>query len=354
MFSDCFWNSFQVISVFYVLLNATGSVWHILSIEYSFIAITLLTLPFSIYAFSPGGHFFACSQMVILVCCNHFTHANIIKVVCAYEQLNQKSLMPLSTNFRYEVIAITGFTLSFCYLLVRRATYKVTSKEPQATCRFLYNLGSRELPSNVRHCDEEDWSAVGVVVFAVSWSLLPIVTVVNFLISNWMPVKPFIFVQRVLCLLGILHFLFLTDIVDVAYGRGHIKALRFRLIQDYVHALEYVLWISSQVLFCYQLAAKKYFVRTHSNRMVGFLFQLAFGCIGIISFIRWCLILLPGLFSWTPSLLHLLYYCHIQYSFFHVYATMIPLMLIHGMLAQSALTFYIMVGNDPVSLRFVF
>jgi hypothetical protein len=134
--------------------------------------------------------------------------------------------------FLFEGVRIlTGFTLT-----------------PAAIAQGMYSLGLHgvSLPAYIH----VGFNAVpvGAIVFSLIWTVLPFLYVVYFAaLAKLAKNSPGTRVQQVLCLVCIVHFLFLTDFVDYQYGRGIANPAA-----DWCHWLEVFVWRIAILLPIYQ------------------------------------------------------------------------------------------------------
>jgi hypothetical protein len=104
---------------------------------------------------------------------------------------------------------------------------------------------------------------VGAAVFATIWSVLPFLYVLYFLSMMRLAAhSPGARVQRALCLFGIFHFLFLTDVVDYRFGRGILNAA-----EEWAHWAERFSWHIALLLPVYQKVTSGHWLR--GNGILG-------------------------------------------------------------------------------------
>ena len=91
-------------------------------------------------------------------------------------------------------------------------------------------------------------STTGAQIFLVVWSVLPFLYVCYFLcMFTLAPRSPGTNIQRGLCLFGICHFLFFTDVVAYRYGRG-----MYSPRAEFFHWLEKGAWRIAMLMPIYQ------------------------------------------------------------------------------------------------------
>ena len=86
----------------------------------------------------------------------------------------------------------------------------------------IFRLGLENFPIPSETPLGRDVSVTGSVAFYLIWSVLPTIYCIYFSVLYLNSYGlPFQALQRFICLLGIIHFLTITDIVDYAFGRGY-------------------------------------------------------------------------------------------------------------------------------------
>jgi len=152
-----------------------------------------------------------------------------------YNALDEKNIFPYWTTLFQGLGRLLGFT----------------SSAEQLT-RAMYTMGLPvNIPPSVPLVITTGVSGVEPVyslVFLLSWCILPMLYVTYFWCMHAMAMGPGIFLQRTLAVWGIIHFLFITDGVDYAFGRGYQNPFS----EQPCHKSEIYLWRWAILLPIYQ------------------------------------------------------------------------------------------------------
>lgn len=119
-------------------------------------------------------------------------------------------------------------------------------------------------------------SVTGSNMFILIWSVLPTLYVIYFgCLYILSPRSPFKNIQRGLLLFGMFHFLFLTDVVAYAYGRGYSTPQ-----SELIHWSERWAWRVAIIVPIYQNCTNGHWINGHSFKKLGRMlrFVMAFWC----------------------------------------------------------------------------
>merc|ERR1740117_1259432 len=158
---------------------------------------------------------------------------------------------------------------------------------PNQIVHYLYSmLGTAARPGFVPGSYA---GATGTILFVLSWSVLPFLYTVYFSLmwaASWKMSRWSGAVQRVLCGWCIIHFLFLTDMVDYKFGRGITNSNA-----EWYHWNERLVWRIAICLPIYQKVAtghwKNYF---YYHRVLGDCFHYFLGAWGSFFFVYQCIL----------------------------------------------------------------
>ncbi len=250
------WNAAQVgLLLLLLCLWAVRRRWWVAAVA----IVTLVALPFAIYAISPGG--WAFSAILLATCALTWAgHAPDLDV--AFVDAPSRGTPMLA---KFEFLAFT------CNLLCSMYNYLPSWRlfphwaflfegvrvligftlTPAALAQSMYSLGldGVSLPAYIH----VGFSAIpiGAAVFSVIWTDLPFLYVLYFAaLAKQAKNTPGTRLQQALCFVCIFHFLFLTDLVDYQYGRGVANPAA-----DWCHWLEVFVWRIAILLPIYQKLA---------------------------------------------------------------------------------------------------
>ena len=197
--------------------------------------VAVCILPFSVYLISPGGHIFAflalASQLLAIL-----TPVSVLRVSIGEhdsDALGDSDSTPWTLS-REETIACLCNLGSSLYNYAgsiktwphwKRHFYKIdayfgwaASGDCSVDENFTMGLANVRVPLFVAR---STGTTTGAQIFLLVWSVLPFLYVSYFLCMFVLaPRSPGKNVQRALCLYGMCHFLFFTDVVAYRYGRG--------------------------------------------------------------------------------------------------------------------------------------
>jgi hypothetical protein len=218
--------------------------------------VTLVGLPFAIYAISPGG--WALTALLLAVCALTWSRgvpdlsvavvdapargtpllvkfeflALVCNLLCSmYNFMANDGVWPHWSSIYAAVSGLIGFTA-----------------EPAAIAQGMFGLGIADvgLPAYIKVGRPVE--GLGAVMFAVIWAVLPFLYVLYFaLLAKQAKHSPGTRIQQALCAVAIVHFLFLTDIVDYRFGRGIVSPAA-----EWCHWLEVFIWRLAIILPIYQ------------------------------------------------------------------------------------------------------
>lgn len=218
--------------------------------------VTLLCLPFAVYAISPGGWGF--SALLLATCGLALARPRPdleVSVVDAPARggsvLGKFELLALVCNLlcsMYNFMANDGVWPHWSSIYAAVAGLIGFTAEPAATAQAMFGLGipGVGLPSYIKV--GRPVQELGALVFIVVWAVLPFLYVLYFaLLAKQARHTPGTRIQQALCAVAIFHFLFLTDIVDYRYGRGIASPAA-----EWCHWLEVFIWRLAIILPIYQ------------------------------------------------------------------------------------------------------
>lgn len=230
------WNAMQVFEI--LLLFSLAYADAATSLKFAAICVVSLVvaclLPFSHYVTSPSGHIFAWPT---LLTCIWAIRNNAKLTLCVG---NKRAATGHQSVVREEAIA---FLCNLCCSLYNHHASKSTwpnwnqhfhtvdkffgwvggAPDSQLDCynAMFYTMGMSSVRAPMYVARNNTGTTAGASVFVIIWSFLPFLYVCYFgclfILSSRSPYKN---IQRGLCLFGAFHFLFLTDVVAYAYGRG--------------------------------------------------------------------------------------------------------------------------------------
>lgn len=222
-------------------------------------ALTLLGLPFAVYLISPIGWPFA--GLVALTALLALRRAPPA-VDVGWTPVGDRGLRDGVVAF--ELVGLLCYAGSTLYNhnasrncwpywdgMFRGLADALAFETPAADiARALYTLGleSVTVPPYVPLARG---SNVGFIVFVLVWTVLPALYVLYFaMLYRGAREAPGTRIQQALCLFGLVHFLFLTDIVDYKFGRG-IRGEH----AEWLHWAERLAWRIAILLPIYQKLA---------------------------------------------------------------------------------------------------
>jgi len=162
--------------------------------------------------------------------------------------------------------------------------------------RRLYWLTDTPLPPQTPHGPLWDTGGLGTFVFAFIWSYLPVAYTLMFGYAYIGARGRLRCVQRFMCLWGIFHFLFITDLVNYCFGRGLIVPESMHTFPHWAHWSERFVWRWAIILFVVGHLERSTPNALASNRLV----QLAL-LVAMLLYFAWWLVsplLLAANFSW--------------------------------------------------------
>lgn len=230
------WNAAQVGFLMLLLcLWRADRRWWLIAIVF----MTLASLPFAIYALSPGA--WALTALLLATCALPWVRAvPDLDVVIADSpargpaRLATLEFLAFTCNLLCSMYNFNASRTVWPYwagiFLSTGAFLGLTSEpaaipsETAAIVQDMYTLGfdGVSMPSFVRVGGGLGGSSsLGAVIFALIWTILPFLYVLYFAVLAKLAKNSYgTRLQQALCLFGIVHFLFLTDIVDYRFGRG--------------------------------------------------------------------------------------------------------------------------------------
>jgi len=240
---------------------------------------TLLCLPFAIYAISPGGWGF--SALLLATCILTWSRpvpdlgVSIVDApVRGGPLLGKFELLALVCNLlcsMYNFKANAGVWPHWIDIYAAIADLIGFTHELAAVAQGMFSLGipGVSLPAYIEVGSPTQ--NVGAVMFAVIWAVLPFLYVLYFaLLAKQAKHSPGTRIQQALCAVAIIHFLFLTDLVDYRYGRGIVNPLT-----HHFHWLEVFVWRLAIILPIYQKVASGQWL--HGNGRLGVAVHYGFG-----------------------------------------------------------------------------
>jgi len=238
--------------------------------------VTICLLPFSQYVNSTGGNIFSYVTLFTCIWAIRYNTKLEIGIGGKLTNIGHKSVV------REELIA---FICNLCCSLYNQNASMDTwpnwkrhfdkldnflglvddnIERPDYYNPIFYTMGisSHSAPMYI---SRNAGSVSGANVFVVIWSFLPLMYVCYFgclyLLSSRSPYKNF---QRFLCMFGIFHFLFLTDVVSYGYGRGFQTPS-----SELFHWSERWAWRVAILLPIYQNYTTGHWIKGHSKPIVG-------------------------------------------------------------------------------------
>lgn len=274
------WNAMQVFEMLLLVSLAYADATDFLKFAALCVASLVVTclLPFSHYVTSPSGHVFA---WVTLLTCLWAIRSNAKLALCVGDK---RTATGQHSVVREETIA---FLCNLCCSLYNHHANRHTwpnwnrhfhkidklfgwvggTPGTQSDCYngVFYTMGMSSVRAPLYVARNNTGTTTGANVFVVIWSFLPFLYVCYFgclyLLSSLSPYKN---VQRGLCLFGAFHFLFLTDAVAYAYGRGF-----YTPHAEFFHWSERWAWRIAILLPVYQNCTNGHWMKGHSIPGVG-------------------------------------------------------------------------------------
>ena len=276
--SQQFWNAMQVFeilllfSLVYSIDKKSRNLFTICMVS----IVTICLLPFSQYVNSTGGNIFSYVTLFTCIWAIRYNTKLEIGIGGKLTNIGHKSVV------REELIA---FICNLCCSLYNQNASMDTwpnwkrhfdkldnflglvddnIERPDYYNPIFYTMGisSHSAPMYI---SRNAGSVSGANVFVVIWSFLPLMYVCYFgclyLLSSRSPYKNF---QRFLCMFGIFHFLFLTDVVSYGYGRGFQTPS-----SELFHWSERWAWRVAILLPIYQNYTTGHWIKGHSKPIVG-------------------------------------------------------------------------------------
>lgn len=254
---------------------------------------TVLCLPFALYAISPGGVAFT---VLLLATCAlaYVRRAPDMSVV-----ISDAPARGTPALAKFELLAFVctllcslyNFNLSAGYPPYWASGFRYISDalglpaDHTVTAEAMYTLGlsGATLPAFINIGSKV--SSFGAAVFATIWAVLPFAYVVYFaILAKLARYSPGTRVQQAFCLVGIVHFLFLTDLVDYRFGCGIMNHS-----EELAHWVERFSWHAAILLPIYQKVTTGHWLR--GNGLLGVALHFAVAAYAIGYFIRQVVIL---------------------------------------------------------------
>lgn len=272
--SQQLWNAMQILELLLLISIAHSyykrSIRFVLVCILSFVVTCLL--PFSHYFTSHGGGMFSC---VTLITCIWAIKLNSRLVLTIGDKLPSAGHRMVISEELIAFLCNLGCSL-YNHNASRRTWphwnkhffdidkyFGLVGDGPPGTMLF-YTMGMSDvrIPMFVA---SNGATTSGSTVFTLIWSVLPFLYVCYFgcliLLSSRSPYKN---IQRGLCLFGIFHFLFFTDVVSYLYGRGF-----WTPKSEYFHWSERWAWRVAILVPIYQNFTNGHWVRGHKKKVVG-------------------------------------------------------------------------------------
>lgn len=290
------WNAMQVFEILLLISLAYADATN--SLKFAAICVVSLVvtclLPFSHYLTSPGGYIFACAT---LLTCIWAIRTNVKLTLCVGDKSTATGHRSV---VREETIA---FLCNLCCSLYNHHASRRTwphwnrhfrtidkffgwvgatpGKQSDCYNAMFYTMGISSVRAPM-YVARNTGTTAGANVFVVIWSFLPFLYVCYFgclyLLSSRSPYKN---VQRGLCLFGAFHFLFLTDAVAYAYGRGF-----YSPHAEFFHWSERWAWRIAILLPIYQNRTNGHWMKGHSMPRVGKVLHHFMGAWGVCFFVQ--------------------------------------------------------------------
>lgn len=269
-----FWNAMQVLEL--LLLISIAHSYSKRSIEFVFTCILAFVvtclLPFSHYFTSYGGSIFSCAT---LITCIWAIISNSRLVLSIGDKLPAPGHRMVISEELIAFLCNVGCTL-YNYNSSRRTWpywnkhffdidkyFGLVGDAPPGTMSF-YTMGMSDIRVPM-YVAGNGPTASGSTVFTLIWSVLPFIYVCYFgcliILSSRSPYKN---IQRGLCLFGIFHFLFFTDVVAYLYGRGF-----WTPTSELFHWSERWAWRVAILVPIYQNFTNGHWVNGHKKKIVG-------------------------------------------------------------------------------------
>lgn len=253
VFAQVLWNAIVVsqLLMLFGIFSIVNRQWYVKLLA----LITFLLLPFSSYLISPGGVALA---IVVLI-------TSLIVILSSVTVLNLHILNTNSVSdtpsFRFESVALV------CNLGSSMYNYNASKEcfphwdaifhwiarllgitiEPKILVEKFYTLGIENvpIPSFIPLANGNNF---GAIIFLSIWTVFPFFYILYFGILFHNSKKSYgARFQQALCLFGIFHFLFLTDLVDYKFGRGITNHYA-----EWFHWSERFVWRTAILLPIYQ------------------------------------------------------------------------------------------------------
>lgn len=223
--AQALWNAAQAGGV--LLALALWATWH-RPADVALGGALVVALPFSIYVTGPGA--WGCAVLLLGICLRARTAPDLaLRMVDAPARGT-----PLVVKFATLAFvcnlgsSLYNFTSARDYFphwerfFIKASAMAGFDADLETIAHFLYTLGidSVQLPAYIEP-GLPIANGFGVLVFICIWTVLPALYILYFAaLAKSAKDTPGAWLQRALCLWAIIHFLFLTDIVDYRFGRG--------------------------------------------------------------------------------------------------------------------------------------
>ena len=277
------WNAAQVgLLLLLLCLWCTHRRWWTVALAIA----TLASLPFSIYALSPGG---VVLTALLLTTCGLAWIRRVPDIEVAITDMTARDAPKIATlaflAFTCNLLCsmynfnASRFTVPYWSdIFARIAAYSGFTPDLTEIAQGMYTLGldGVSLPSYINPGSRAN--NLGAVVFLVIWTVLPFLYVLYFaLLAKLAKDSPGRRIQHALCFLSIFHFLFLTDFVDYRFGRGIANP-----VEGWCHWIERFVWRIAILLPIYQKLTTKHWLRGNGTLGVLLHYAVAAWAIGFL------------------------------------------------------------------------
>jgi hypothetical protein len=236
------------------------------------LAIAVLgCLPFAIYVLSPGGW---ALMVLLLLTCAIARVRDVPDVGLTIADASVRATPPLA---KFEFLAFVANLLCSMYnyhltpqiwphwgsVFATLSNFFGFTVDLAAIKHGMYTLGIEGVTAPDYIKTGLDPNNLAALVFALIWTVLPFIYVLYFaVLAKLAKDSPGTRIQQALCLFGIIHFLFLTDVVDYRFGRGLANPY-----EDLAHWIERAAWGVALLLPVYQKLATAQWLR--GNGLIG-------------------------------------------------------------------------------------
>jgi len=247
---------------------------------------TLLCLPFAVYVVSPGA--FALTALLLAACgvawARRAPDLDVSLVdapsrgtpMLAKLELLGLACYLLSSMYNYNASRDCWPYWSSIYAGVAGLTGFTANSTEIANALYSAGLPGVTMPAWVTV--GRSGNNLGAFLFVLIWTVLPVLYILYFAACAKLASKtPWTRVQQALCLFGIFHFLFLTDIVDYQYGRGIMNPAA-----EWCHWAERFVWRIAILLPIYQKLASGDWLRGNGRLGVVMHYGIAAWALGFL------------------------------------------------------------------------